>query len=224
MSEQILIISTDPLLIQQVQVSLNGRGYELKSAPTGLEALRRMYVARPDLIILDGRSPNFEILHRIRQVTDLPILMFVSEGEIPRGLNEGADDCLSEPFLPEELAARVRALLRRARLPPTTEWVTHYIDDQVSINLEQKRVLVQGERVHLTPVEFRLLACLVGNAGNVVSRQQLMARVWGPEHVGKDYLLSPRIYKLRQKIEPDPRQPEYIVTERGFGYRFQGKL
>lgn len=241
MGDRILIISSDAALIERVRASLQGQECELASVPTGTVALQDLYTAGADLIILDGRTPsNLEIrnpstslrtgskseiewvtLSHLRQVTDLPILMFVPAGQVARGLKQGADDCLSEPFLPEELTARVGALLRRARLPPTTGWLTRYMDDQVSINLEQRRVLVQGERVHLTPVEFRLLACLVGEAGRVVPHEKLIARVWGPEHVGKDHLLSPRIYKLRQKIEPDPAQPEYILTERGFGYRFK---
>lgn len=243
-----MLLSTDPALITPLQASLEEQGYAVERAQTGQDVLRQLYVSRPDLIILDGRppkqrarrpayegepaadrradsserrTPRLELLHRIRAVTELPILLFVSQAREAWGLNQGADDCLTVSVSPEVLAARVKALLRRARRPAITAWRTRYVDEHVNIDLMRRQVFVRGQRVHLTPLEFRLLACLVGEAGTVVSHETLITRVWGPDQVGKLHLLTPCIYNLRQKIEPDPAQYEYILTERGFGYRFR---
>ncbi len=225
MSDRILLISSDPHLVAQVREGLSGEAYELTGVATDLEALRWLYVQRPDLIMLDVRSSpatavRFDPLLHLREVTDLPILLFVPAEEVPRGLDHGADDCLTPPFSAAELAARVRALLRRARFPPLREWTTRYEDEQVCIDLSRQEVRVRGQWVHLTPTEFRLLACLVGQAGDLVSYEELLARVWGPGQTGRKSQLVRCIHKLRRKIEPDPRHPTYIITVRGVGYRF----
>jgi two-component system KDP operon response regulator KdpE len=161
---------------------------------------------------------------RIREVADTPVMMLsaqaVSEAAIVVGLNAGADEYLAKPVRLDEFVARVRALLRRAQM------VSHspdsgYSDSYLSVDLVRRHVFVNGEKVHLTPTEFKLLAVLLENAGRVVPQRELLEQVWGPEYA--DDVYYPRVYisQLRRKIEPDPANPTYILTEHRVGYRFE---
>ena len=188
-----------------------------------------MFDQRPDMVLLDvvmPRMDGWQTCSRIRDVSDIPIIMLTgkqtSEDDIVRGLDYGADDYLIKPVGNRELVARVRAILRRAELPSLPDRrETTYSDGFLTVDVAERKVIVNGERVKLTPREFRLFTLLVENAGHILTHKQALEKVWGWEYIDDlDYV---RIYisHLRQKIEPDPSLPKYIVTEPGVGYYFQ---
>ena len=229
MTKKILVIDDDPSLVALLYHSLTEQGYEVYKAHDGQEGLRQIYNHQPDLIILDIIMPNldgWQVCRRTREMSDVPIIMLTTRGkeeDIVRGLDCGADDYLSKPFSVTELLARVRAVLRRTALPPPSEEPVTYSDGYLTVNLTERRVVVRGEPVKLTPTEFRLLAHLVENAGRALTYGQLLEKVWGWEY--RDDIDYVRIYiwHLRQRIEKDPSQPQYILTEYGVGYRFDSR-
>ncbi|MBA7635373.1 Transcriptional regulatory protein WalR [subsurface metagenome] len=230
MSKKVLIIDDNPAFANLVEQVLTGKGYEVLKASNGQEGLRVMFDQRPDLVLLDVVMPGldgWQTCSRIREVSDVPIIMITgrqkSEEDIARGLDYGADEYLIKPVGNKELVARVRAALRRAELPPSPDKRKEitYSDDFLTVNVTERKVMVEGKRIKLTPREFRLFAFLVENASRVLSHKQLLEKVWGWEYTNDvDYV---RIYisHLRQKIEPDPTNPRYIMTEPGVGYYFQ---
>jgi two-component system KDP operon response regulator KdpE len=162
-------------------------------------------------------------LKRERETRDLPVIMLTARAEEDdrvRGLELGADDYVTKPFSPRELVSRVRAVLRRTEAPAPAEKATLRVDDRLSINFDRREVLVEGKPVRLRPTEYRLLYHLVQNAGWVVPHDQLLAKVWGYEYREETHYLRLYINYLRQKLEADPANPRYILTERGVGYRF----
>jgi len=229
MAKKILIIDDDPIFLKLVDQVLTRQGYEVFKAGGGQEGLRVLFDQRPDMVLLDvvmPRMDGWQTCSRIRDVSDIPIIMLTgkqtSEDDIVRGLDYGADDYLIKPVGNRELVARVRAILRRAELPSLPDRrETTYSDGFLTVDVAERKVIVNGERVKLTPREFRLFTLLVENAGHILTHKQVLEKVWGWEYIDDlDYV---RIYisHLRQKIEPDPSLPKYIVTEPGVGYRFQ---
>ncbi|MBM3300324.1 MAG: response regulator transcription factor, partial [Deltaproteobacteria bacterium] len=159
----------------------------------------------------------------IREVSNVPVILLTARGQEAdrvRGLQMGADDYVTKPFSLRELEARIQAVLRRSVLPPSTETPLIYSDEYLTVNLAERKILVHEQWVGLTPTEYRLLACLMENAGRVLTYTQLLEKVWGWEY--RDDLDYVRVYiwRLRRKIEKTPTEPEYIITEHGFGYRF----
>jgi two-component system KDP operon response regulator KdpE len=230
MTKKILVVDDEPAQLRLVDQVLTHHGFEVLRASSGPEALRIIFEKKPDLVLLDVVMPGvdgWQTCSRIREVSDIPIIMLTgkrnTEEDIVRGLDYGADEYLSKPLGNRELVARVRAALRRAERPshPDRKAKTLFSNDYLTIDVMERRVTVNGERLKLTPREFRLLALLVENADRVLSHQQVLENVWGWEYIDDvDYV---RIYisHLRQKIEPDPSQPKYILTEPGVGYYFQ---
>jgi two-component system KDP operon response regulator KdpE len=167
---------------------------------------------------------GWEVCSHIRDSSTVPIILLTARGQEAdrvKGLQMGADDYVVKPFSLKELEARVQAVLRRTTWPVATEPSPTYSDDYMSVNLAERRVLVQGEQVELTPTEYRLLAYLVQNAGLVLTYKQILERVWGWEYVGDMDYVRVYIWRLRKKIEKDSGEPEYIRTEHGVGYRFK---
>jgi len=226
---KILLIDDDSTLLWLVGLRLEREGYEVSTARDGREGLRQAYRCQPDLIVLDVMMPEmdgWEVCRRLREVWDGPILMLTARGELKhrlKGLTLGADDYVAKPFDIEELLLRVKALLRRARLYPHLEQPQRYDNGELAVDLEREEVWREGQRVHLTPTEFRLLACLVREMGRPVPLDRLLQTVWGKTYRGARDLVKVHICALRRKIEPDPHHPRYIITERGTGYRFDGK-
>ena len=230
MANKILIVDDDPAFIRLVDKILAEKGYEVLKAMNGQEALRLVFDHKPALVLLDVVMPGmdgWEICHRIRDLSDVPIIMLtghqMAEEDIVRGLDHGADDYILKPVGNRELVARVRAILRRAELSSCQNdgKESVFSDGFLTFNVSERKVTVNGQRVKLTPIEFRLLALLLGNAGHILTHQQLLEKVWGWEYTDDlDYV---RIYisHLRHKIEPEPATPRYIVTEPGVGYYFQ---
>ncbi len=229
MKKKILVIDDDPRFLRMVDRVLTRNEYEVLTSSSGQEGLRFLFNHRPHLVLLDvvmPRMDGWQVCERIRDVSDVPIIILTGhradEDDIVCGLDHGADDYLIKPIGNRELLARIRATLRRAALAPSQhlkEGVT-YNDNHLGVDIARRQVTVNGKRTKLTPREFRLFALLLENAERILTHQQLLEGVWGWEYTNDvDYV---RIYisHLRQKIEPDPSKPKYILTEPGVGYYF----
>jgi len=222
----ILVVDDEPRMINFVRMNLELEGYRVSSASNGMEALQKVRDELPDLVILDVMMPEldgFETLELIRKTSTVPVIMLTvkaDEEDKIRGLGLGADDYVTKPFSPRELASRVEAVLRRTEMPAPVEKTALQIDDDLSIDFNRRQVIVRGQRVKLRPTEYRLLYHLVNNAGWVMPHETLLSKVWGHEYRDETHYLRLYITYLRQKIEPDPANPKYILTERGLGYRF----
>jgi DNA-binding response OmpR family regulator len=231
MAVKVLIIEDDSEMNRLLQLDLEQHGYEVHIAHNGLEGLRSFHEARPNLVVLDVALPMMDgltVCQRIRELSNVPILIVtahaVTEEEIAKGLNLGADEYMLKPIRNIEFHARVRALLRRAqRSDDDNTQPLVYADDYLTIDINARRVWVSGQEIRLTPTEFKLLSTFVRHRGQVLTFQQLLEQVWGYEYQTEHHY--PRIYvsHLRRKIEPDPRTPTYIQNEYGIGYRFVGK-
>ncbi len=230
MEKKILVVDDERPFLRLVEQVLTPQGYQVLTAGTGREGLRLLFDHKPDLVLLDVVMPGmdgWQTCSHIRDISDIPIVILTgkrkSEDDIVRGLDYGADDYLIKPIGNKELVARVRAVLRRAELPPSLnirEGIT-YSDGFLTLNLAERKVMVNGERVKLTPIEFRLFALLVENMGHILTHKLVLEKVWGWEYTDDvDYV---RIYisHLRQKIEPNPALPKYIISQPGVGYYFQ---
>lgn len=229
--QSVLIIEDDEELSRLLQIDLQRHDFNVMVSKNGLEGLRLFQDKMADLVVLDVSLPLMDgltVCERIREISNVPILMMtahaVSEQDIAEGLNRGADEYMIKPLGKIEFHARIKALLRRARLAEdTSQNITTYEDDHLKVDLKARRVMVDGKEIRLTPTEFKLLATFVRNPGEVMSFQQLLEGVWGAEYTSEHHY--PRIYvsHLRRKIEPDPQNPFYIHNEYGVGYRFVGK-
>lgn len=229
-SKKILIVDDETAIREALGRKLHQEGYAVVLAGDGLEGLRAFHDERPDLVVLDIIMPEMNgltVCQRIREIAETPILMLsaqaISEQDIVEGLNAGADEYMVKPIRLDEFVARVRALLRRSQ-SETFAIETGYDDGYLNIDLQRRRVFVDGEKVHLTPTEFKLLVVLLENVGHVVPQRELLEKVWGVEYI--DDVYYPRVYvsQLRRKIEPDPAAPIYILTEHRIGYRFEKHL
>ena len=230
--KKILVVDDDAALCNLVESVLTPCGYEVLKAATGQEALKLLYSKRADLVLLDIVLPGldgWQTCSRIRDFSDVPVIMMTGkqtgEHDIVHGLECGADEYLLKPVGNRELVARVKAVLRRAEAAPSGEKGDDksFTDEYLSIDLVRRNVMVDGKKVRLTPREYRLLATLLDNAGIVLTHRQILEGVWGWEYIDDiDYV---RIYiaHLRKKIEPEPSNPGYILTEPGVGYYFAKK-
>ncbi len=230
MEKKILVVDDEPAFVRLVSKVLNHKGYEVLSAGDGEEALRLVFAYRPDLVLLDVVMPKmdgWQTCSRIREITDVPIVMLTgkqtSEADIVRGLDYGADDYLIKPIGSKELVARVKAILRRAELPSTLDTLKKlvYSDDYLTVDIAARRVMVNGQQVKLTPIEFKLFALLLENTGRILTHKQLLEKVWGWEYSDDIDHVRTYIWHLRRKIEPVSAQPRYIISEPGVGYYFQ---
>lgn len=223
---RILVIDDDPAFLRLTAHHLELGGYEVLTAQGGQAGLQAVIHEQPDLVILDIIMPDmdgFEICQRIRNLTDVPIIMLTArhkEEDIIRGLDLGADDYVVKPCRMNVLLARVKATLRRSQISMTAAELHNYHDDWLSIDLVNRVVEVNGQRVRLSATEFNLLSLLLKYAGRVVESYQILQQVWGPEYEEEVAYVRVYVSHLRQKIEPDPSEPTYIQTERQAGYRF----
>jgi DNA-binding response OmpR family regulator len=225
---RVLVVDDEPRMIRFIRMNLEQDGFEVAEAADGLAALRQVRDTLPDILLLDVMMPDldgFETLRMLREISTLPVIMLTAKGEEAdrvRGLELGADDYITKPFSPRELVSRIRAVLRRTETPSpgASSKSTQRVDDRLSINFDRREVLVDGKPVKLRPTEYRLLYHLVQNAGWGVPHDQLLAKVWGYEYREETHYLRLYVNYLRQKLELDPANPKYILTERGVGYRF----
>jgi two-component system KDP operon response regulator KdpE len=224
---RVLVIDDEPGIRRVVKDALRPDVSTVLEARSGDEALSIAAAERPDLIVLDLGLPDMdgiEVCRRLRAWTSAPILVLSardSEDEKTALLDAGADDYVTKPFGPAELRARVRAQLRRAGMPrvPGGDEPLHVGD--LMIDIARRTVTRAGSTVHLTPTEWGLLVALVKSAGKTITHQQLFRAVWGAAHGDAQQYLRVYVAHLRRKIEPDPYEPKYIVTEPGVGYRFE---
>ena len=223
----ILVIDDDPEMLRLLEHIFSREGAQVCTAAGGQEGLRQFYNYPPHLVVLDVMMPDldgWQVCARVRQMSDVPIIFLTAlnaEAEIIHGLDTGAVDYVTKPFSPHVLVARARAALRQTELAPGTEKTDTYRDDYLAIDLDARRVRVRGEPVKLTKTEYRLLAYLVENAGQVLTPQQILEYVWGREYRDSIDYTHVYMWRLRQKLEEDPQNPRYLLTEHGLGYRFQ---
>jgi len=222
--KRMLLIDRDAELVKQMADAFQQQGYEVYTARDCQEGLQQTIRHAPVLVILDLLLTNTDgkkICQSLREMAGIPLLLAAhgTEEDIARCLDYGAADYLIKPFRMEDLLARVRVLLRRTALLTTAEPPT-YSDEYLTVHLAERRVTVQGKLRHLTRKEYSLLACLLQNAGRLLTYQQLVERVWGQKYTDNLDYVRVYIWRLRQKIEKNPDQPQYILTEHGLGYRF----
>jgi two-component system KDP operon response regulator KdpE len=222
----ILVVDDEARMRRFIRMNLELEGYQVVEAENGIQALDQIRKYTPDLVIMDVMMPEmdgFETLGMLREISTVPVVLLTvrsDEEDITRGLNLGADDYITKPFSPRELNSRVAAVLRRASWPSPPPRTVLKIDDHLSVDFNRHQVIVDGERIDLRPTEYRLLYVLLQNAGWVVPHETLLAKVWGYEYRDETHYLRLYINYLRKKIEEDPANPKYILTERGVGYRF----
>jgi len=225
--EKILVVDDEQRIVKLVTMNLEMEGFHVINAPDGYGALEKVTKEMPDLVILDIMMPDmdgFETLKRIRELSSVPVIFLSVKGQEfdkVRGLDLGADDYITKPFSPRELVSRIKAVLRRTEAKSLASTSEIVVDEDLCINFDQRKALVRGQEVRLRPTEHRLLYQLVSNAGKLLSHKTLLSRVWGPEYRDENHYVRLYITYLRQKIEKDPKNPRYILSERGLGYRFK---
>jgi two-component system KDP operon response regulator KdpE len=223
---QILIIEDELQIRRFLRTSLVSHGYELQEASTGQEGIEQAAQFHPDGIILDLGLPDMdglEVLQRIRSWSAVPVVILTARGQEQDKialLDAGADDYLTKPFSVGELLARLRAALRRSAGMQASEMPLAVIGS-LKVDMVRRQVFLDGEEVHLTPIEYKLLVALVRNLGRVVTQRQLLQEVWGPEYIDSAHYLRIYMQHLRHKLERDPARPRYLLTEPGVGYRLK---
>jgi two-component system KDP operon response regulator KdpE len=225
-AKRVLVVDDEPRMIGFIRMNLELENFHVMEAHNGVEALDMIRTQLPDLVLLDVMMPKldgYETLRMLREFSNIPVIMLTAKGEdedIVYGLELGADDYIPKPFSPRVLSSRVRAVLRRSEMPATSEKAVLKIDDRLSVDFNRREVIVNGEHVKLRPTEYRLLFHLIENAGWTVPHEQILAKVWGYEYRDEAHYVRLYVNYLREKIEEDPSNPQYILTERGVGYRF----
>ena len=222
---RILVVDDEPRMIGFIRMNLELESHQVIAAENGLDALDAIRTQLPDLVLLDVMMPEldgFETLRRLREFSDIPVIMLTAKGDESdkvTGLELGADDYITKPFGTRELVSRIKAIFRRLE-KPTTDQAIQRIDERLSVDFNRREVIVAGERVKLRPTEYRLLYHLIRNAGWTVPHDQILQKVWGYEYRDEAHYVRLYVNYLREKIEADPSKPQYIMTERGVGYRF----
>jgi two-component system KDP operon response regulator KdpE len=219
----ILVVEDEPEIRRFLRSSLGAEGYRVVEAETGTHGAIDAGTHKPDLVVVDLGLPDIdgiEVIRRIRGWSSMPILVLsarAQERSKIEALDAGADDYVTKPFGVGELLARVRVALRHATRPSTGAKALSF--DDTTIDFETRQARRNGAEVHLTPIEFRLLACLAKHLGMVVTHRQLLREVWGPSHIEHTHYLRIYMKQLREKLEADPVQPKHLLTETGVGYR-----
>lgn len=224
----VLIVEDEAPIRRFLKAALEAQGFKLLEAITGAEAINMTALHNPDIILLDLGLPDLdglEVIKRIREWSTIPIIVISARGkdkEKVDGLDAGADDYLAKPFSVEELSARIRVAIRHLTRSRTGEGPV-FQTGELRVDLAQRLVWVAGEEIHLTPIEFKLLAVLVRHSGKVVTQRQLLKEVWGHGSDEQGHYLRNYIHHLRHKLEADPTRPVYLSTEPGVGYRLRYK-
>jgi len=222
----ILVVDDEPHVVKLVKANLEPSGYKVLTAAEGEQALQQVQTGSPDLVILDIMLPKmdgYEVCRRIREFSPVPVIMLTArsaEVDLVHGFEVGADDYLTKPFAVNELLMRVRAVLRRSRWPEEVLARRQFKAGPIEVDFAQHKVTADGRPVKLSPTEYRLLAYLASNTGRVLVHRELLRAVWGPEYGEESEYLRVYIRYLRQKLEPDPANPRYLLTQPGAGYMF----
>ncbi|MBN2147823.1 MAG: response regulator transcription factor [Anaerolineales bacterium] len=223
---RILVVEDEQRMARFIRLNLEHDGFRVTEAYDGTQALDKLRIAMPDLVLLDVMLPDFdgfEVLKTIRGISTVPVIMVTAKSEEEErihGLELGADDYVTKPFSPRELVSRVKAVLRRTEITSESTHGIIEVDESLRLDFDRHEIWVDGNLINLRPTEYRLLYYLVQNAGWVVSHDQILTNVWGYEYREQPHYVRLYINYLRQKIEKDPANPKYILTERGIGYRF----
>jgi len=223
----ILVVDDELSIIKFLRANLEAKGYEVLTAMDGTEALQTVEMELPDLVILDIMMPKmdgFEVCRRLREWSQTPIIMLSARGDEKdkvKCLDLGADDYITKPFGASELIARVSAVLRRTEKVVSLPTQSSFTSDDLKINFAKRQVTVADKEVKLTPTEYALLQELALNAGKVLTHTHLLNKVWGQEYRDERQYLHVFVRRLRDKLEPDPTNPRYIMTVPAVGYRFQ---
>jgi DNA-binding response OmpR family regulator len=223
---RILVVDDEERMVRFIRLNLEHDGFQVSEAFNGKEAIQKIRDVTPDLILLDVMMPDldgFEVLETVREVSNVPVIMLTAKGEEDdrvRGLELGADDYVTKPFSPRELVSRVKAVLRRTESASGSMHGLIEVDERLKIDFDRREIWLESKLVKLRPTEYRMLYHLVQNAGWVVTHDQLLTKVWGYEYRDEPHYVRLYINYLRQKLEADPSNPKYILTERGVGYRF----
>lgn len=223
---RILVVDDEERMVRFIRLNLEHDGFQVSEAFNGKEAIQKIRDVTPDLILLDVMMPDidgFEVLETVREVSQVPVIMLTAKGEEDdrvRGLELGADDYVTKPFSPRELVSRVKAVLRRTEGATGSMHGLIEVDERLKIDFDRREIWLEGKLVKLRPTEYRMLYHLVQNAGWVVTHDQLLTKVWGYEYRDEPHYVRLYINYLRQKLEANPSEPKYILTERGVGYRF----
>ena len=226
-NRKILIVDDDTFIRRMVEEAFHQEKAQIITAANGHEGLQKFFSERPELVILDVMMPyvdGWEALRQIRNLSNTPVIMLTSlreDADVIRGLEDGAVDFVTKPFSPKVLVARAKAALRQAGTATQPTRPTGFQDHYLHIDLEMHRVAVNNEPVKLTKTEYRLLAYLVNHAGMVLTFEKILENVWGWEYQDSIQYVHVYISRLRQKLEPDPKDPQYLLTEFGVGYRFE---
>ena len=226
MAHKVLVVEDDPGITHVIRLYLEQDGHQVATAADGSAGLKLARQSDPDLIVLDLMLPRLdgmEICRALRQESDVPIIMVtarVSEADRLAGLDLGADDYVLKPFSPRELAARVRAVLRRTARPSASHGLSSIEYGEICIDLARRTVAVGPNKPSLTPTEFRLLTTLAAEPGRAFTRDQIIDRVLGYDFEGFDRTVDVHVANLRRKVEPHVGRPRYIQTVHGVGYRF----
>jgi len=222
----ILVVDDEPHVVRLVKANLEPSGYKILTATDGEQALQVVQDGSPDLVILDIMLPKmdgYEVCRRIRDFSPVPVVMLTArstEVDLVHGFDVGADDYVTKPFAANELLVRVRAVLRRSKWPEEVLSRHGFKAGPIEIDFAGHKVTVDGQPVKLSPTEYRLLAYLASNAGRVILHRELLRAVWGPEYGEESEYLRVYVRYLRQKLEPDPANPRYLLTQPGAGYVF----
>lgn len=222
----ILVVDDEERMLRFIRLNLEHDGFLVIQATRGMQALDVLRQEMPDLVLLDVMMPDldgFEVLRMIREAYSVPVIMLTAKGEEDDriyGLELGADDYITKPFSPRELVSRVKAVLRRIESSGVPSKDLIEVDDRLKIDFGRREIWVEGKLVQLRPTEYRLLFHLVQNAGWVLTYDQLLTKVWGYEYRDEPHYVRLYVNYLRQKLEENPSEPKYILTERGVGYRF----
>jgi two-component system, OmpR family, KDP operon response regulator KdpE len=221
---RVLVVDDEPQLLRVLRVHLQARGYEVDAAADGRSALELAAQSLPDVVVLDLGLPDVsgvEVIAGLRGWTQVPIIILSvhdQEADKITALDAGADDYVTKPFSMAELLARVRAASRRV---PATKQPPIIRTDDFTVDLAAKRITTGSGEVRLTPTEWHLVELLVTNPGRLVSQRQLLREVWGPHAESETAYLRVYMAQIRRKLEPEPTQPRYFITEPGMGYRFE---
>jgi two-component system KDP operon response regulator KdpE len=223
----ILVIEDEPQMLRFLRASLATHGYRVVEATTAEHGLTEAAARNPEVILLDLGLPDLdglEVTRRLREWTRTPIIVISARGQDEdkiKALDDGADDYLTKPFSVGELLARIRVALRHAAGDLSRHQDPVFTLGELRVDLSNRQIFLGNEEVHLTPTEYRLLAALIKNAGRVVTHRQLLKDVWGPSYVEQTQYLRTFMGQLRQKLEPDPAKPQYLINEAGVGYRLK---
>lgn len=224
--KKILVVDDEKRIVSIIRRNLEVDGFDVVEAYNGAQAIDKFRTTLPDLVVLDVMMPDmdgFTVLETIREISSTPVIMLTAKGEEEdrvRGLELGADDYVPKPWSSRELTSRIKAVLRRVNSNDDGETGKIVVDDRLTIDFNRHEVWVEGKQVKLRPTEYRLLYHLVKNAGWVLTHDQILTRVWGYEYQDEPHYVRLYINYLRKKLEKDPANPQYILTERGVGYRF----